>query len=186
MIEAFKIAASKMPASKPIVTIANVPAAVAWVRPKMSWRSTPCSLKLFWAIQEASHLPTSLVAIITIAMMSVCHPLQRSDISIIIPTPIRNKGTKRLFPTKLIRCITGLRFGTSLFIATPHMKAPRMPSNPAQSAIQADTTIMVMIIKNPLVGSDQRLKKRCVIFGKITRICKSVRAILPSTIQVDG
>ena len=68
--------------------------------------------------------------------------------------------------TTLMRIITGPKLGTNRFKATPQMKAPKIPSSPAQSANSADTTIIVITTKKPLVGSVQRLKYRWASHGK--------------------
>ena len=182
--EAFRISGLKILASKPIVTIASVPAAEACVRPNMSCRSSACSLKLICASQEANHLPVSLVVIITTAMMIVVQLLHSKEMLIIIPTPMRNSGTNRLLPTKLIRCMTGLKFGTCRLSATPQRKAPRMPSSSDQSASRAEQTIIVITIRKPLISSDQRLKNRCASHGKTMRITPNVNAMRPTIHQV--
>ena len=108
----------------------------------------------------------SLVATITTAMIRVVQLCQISEASIRKPTPKRNNGTKILFPTKLMRIITGLRFGTNLFIDAPQMKAPKIPSSPAQSASKAETTITVNTTRKPVFGSCVCLKNRCTSHGK--------------------
>jgi simple sugar transport system ATP-binding protein len=60
--------------------------------------------------------------------------------------------------SELIRCITGLRLGTRWFIATPQVNAPRMPSSPAHSASQAETSISVITTRKPDVASERCLK----------------------------
>ena len=142
-------------------------------------------LKFFCATQAAIHLPASLVPIIVMAMRIVVHPLQRTRTSIIMPTPMRKSGTKRLFPTKLIPCMTGLRFGTKRFRATPQMKAPKIPSSPAQSAKRAEKTIIVITIRNPPRESVQRLKKRCAIHGKTPMMSTKVSTMRPASAHAE-
>ena len=150
----------------PIVTIAKVPAAVACVRPKISWRSIACKRKHNCANHAAKLLPNNLVPIITTATNKVVHPLHTTLISIIRPTPIRKSGTKIFVPTKLICFITGLRLGTKRLSIAPQRNAPKILSKPAHSAKYAEMTIIAITSIKPIVVSLLRLKTNCAIRGK--------------------
>ena len=107
---------------------------------------------------------------------------QKTAISIISPTLSRKTGTKRLFPTKLIRFISGLWFGTRPFSATPHTNAPRMASRPDHSANHAEAMSSTMTSIKAVAASCQRLKTSWQSNGKSHSIKPNMTATLASEI----